>query len=123
MNKIIFLTLAIFLSACSSTTMINSEPTGAMLYLNGEKVGVTPYAYTDSKIIGTTNTVLLKKDGYQEFSGSFTRNESANVGAIVGGCIVLVPLLWAMDYKPSHSYEMMPLKAAAINQQVQVLPK
>jgi hypothetical protein len=107
------ITLAISVSACASTTVINSEPNGAAVYLNGEKVGITPYTHTDTKIVGSTNTVLLKKEGYQDFSTTFTRNEDVNVGAIIGGLFVLVPFLWTMDYKPSHSYEMVPLKPAA----------
>ena len=113
MKKLICLTLAISVSACASTTVINSEPNGAMVYLNGEKAGITPYMHTDKKIIGSTNTVLLKKEGYQDFATVFSRNENANVGAIIGGVFVLVPFLWAMDYKPSHSYEMVPLKSTA----------
>jgi len=109
-NKLVCFALVISVSACASTTVINSEPNGAMVYLNGEKTGITPYMHTDTKIIGSTNTVLLKKEGYQDFSTVFSRNENANVGAIVGGIFVLVPFLWAMDYKPSHSYEMVPLK-------------
>jgi hypothetical protein len=112
-KRLLCITLAICVSACASTTIINSEPNGATVYLNGEKVGITPYTHTDTKIVGSTNTVLLKKDGYQDFSTAFTRNEDVNVGAIIGGIFVLIPFLWIMDYKPSHSYEMAPLKSAA----------
>ncbi len=107
------LTLVIFISGCSSTTLINSEPSGAEVYLNGEKVGETPYTYTDTKIVGSTTTVLLRKTGYQDFSSAFSRNEEVNAGAIVGGILVLVPFFWVMDYKPTHHYEMVPLKPAA----------
>jgi hypothetical protein len=113
MKSLLCITLAISISACASTTIINSEPNGAAVYLNGEKVGLTPYTHTDTKIVGSTNTVLLKNEGYQDFSASFSRNEDVNVGAIIGGFFVLVPFLWTMDYKPSHSYEMVPLKSAA----------
>lgn len=82
----------------ASTTIINSDPSGARVYLNGEKVG-------------STNTLLLKKESYQDFSALFSRNEDVSVGAIVGGIFVLVPLFWVMDYKPTHSYEMVPLKS------------
>lgn len=103
------------LVGCASTTVINSEPSGAALYLNGEKVGVTPYIHSDTKIIGSTNVVMLKKEGYQDFNAAFSRNEEVNLGAIIGGLFVLFPFIWTMDYKPSHSYEMVPLKAA-VNQ-------
>lgn len=114
MKNLFCITLAISVSACASTTVVNSEPSGATVYLNGEKVGTTPYTHTDTKIVGSTNTVLLKKEGYQDFSAVFSRNEDVNVGAIIGGLFVLVPFLWTMDYKPSHSYEMVPLRNAAI---------
>jgi len=110
MKGISSIVLAALVTGCSSTTVIDSQPKGASVYLNGEKVGVTPYTYTDTKMIGSTNFVLLKKDGYQDFTAAFGRNETANPGAIVGGVFVLVPFLWAMDYKPIHSYEMVPLK-------------
>lgn len=57
--------------------------------------------------------MLLKKEGYQDLSAVFSRNENPNVGAIIGGVLVLVPFLWVMDYKPSYSYEMVPLRDAA----------
>ena len=111
MKKLVCIALAISVSACASTTIINSDPSGARVYLNGEKVGTTPYTHTDTKIVGSTNTVLLKKEGYQDFSALFSRNEDVSVGAIVGGICVLVPLFWVMDYKPTPSYELVPLKS------------
>jgi hypothetical protein len=110
----IILASAILLSSCASTTMIQSNPTGAKVYLNGESVGTTPYTHSDTKIIGSTTTVQLEKDGYEPFNTSFSRNEEVDVGAIIGGIFVLVPFLWTMKYKPFHSYELVP---ATVNQQ------
>lgn len=42
--------------------MIQSNPSGAKLYLNGENVGETPYSHTDTKIAGSTTTVQLEKN-------------------------------------------------------------
>lgn len=114
MKKRICLILAIsaFVSACS-TTVINSQPSGATLFLNGEKVGTTPYTYTDKKIVGTTNDVVLKKEGYQDFSTSFSRSEDWSVTGIIGTVFLIVPVLWIMDYKPTHSYELVPQNISA----------
>ena len=112
MKRLICLIIALSVTACASTTAINSQPSGASVFLNGERVGTTPYTHSDTKIIGSTNTVVLKKEGYQDFSTAFSRNENANVGAIIGGVFVLVPFLWAMDYKPSYNYEMQLLKSS-----------
>ena len=105
----IILAGTVLLSSCASTTMIQSTPSGAKLYLDGENVGKTPYSHTDTKIVGSTTTVKLKKEGYETFNTSFSRNEQADVGAIIGGLFVWVPFLWTMKYKPTHSYELSPL--------------
>lgn len=110
MKRLLCLLLVACLTGCSSTTVINSVPEGATIYLNGERVGTTPYTLSDTKIVGSSNAIMLKKEGYQDFIATFSRTEEADVGAIVGGVLVLVPFLWTMGYKPTHTYEMTPLK-------------
>lgn len=100
----------ILLSSCASTTMIQSSPSGAKVYLNEEPVGNTPYYHTDTRIVGSTTAVRLEKQGFESFNSEFSRDEEADVGAIVGGCLIWVPFLWAMKYKPTHTYELTPLK-------------
>jgi PEGA domain-containing protein/putative oligomerization/nucleic acid binding protein len=104
----ILLAGSILLTSCASTTIIQSNTSGAKLYLNGEYVGETPHTYRDTKIVGSTTTVRLEKDGYEPFNGVFSRNEEADVGAIIGGVFFLVPFLWTMKYKPTHTYELSP---------------
>lgn len=110
-TKTISLLLAgsILLTSCASTTMIQSNPGGAKLYLNGEPVGTTPYTHQDTKIVGSTTTVKLEKEGYETLNTSFSRDEEVDAGAIVGGILVLVPFLWTMKYKPTHTYELKPI--------------
>jgi len=105
----IILAGAILFSSCASTTMIHSIPSGARVYLDEESVGYTPYSHTDTKIVGTTTTVRLEKEGYETFYTVFSRNEEVDVGAVIGGLFVLVPFLWTMKYKPSHTYELIPV--------------
>ena len=94
------------LIACASTTQIKTDPAGADLYVDGEKVGKTPYTYTDTRIVGSVVHAKMKKEGFEDLDVSFTRSEEPDVGAIIGGVLTLVPLLWTMKYKPVHSYEM-----------------
>ena len=103
------LTATVLLTSCASSTVLQSTPAGAHVYLNGEAVGVTPYRYQDTKIIGATTDVRLEKEGYATLNTSFSRNEEADVGAIIGGVFLLFPFLWTMKYKPVHSYELQPL--------------
>lgn len=99
---------AMFTASCASTTVIHSNPTGAKVYLNGEPVGTTPYTHKDTKIVGSTTTVKLEKEGYESLNTTFSRDEKADVGAIIGGVFTLVPFLWTMKYNPSHTYELSP---------------
>ncbi|MFN0255163.1 PEGA domain-containing protein [Pedobacter ureilyticus] len=102
----LFLAGCILLASCSSKTLIQSNPSGAKVYLNGEAVGTTPYTHEDTKIVGSTTTVKLEKEGYETFNTSFSRNEKTDVGAIIGGVFVLFPFLWTMKYKPERTYDL-----------------
>ena len=96
------------MASCSSRTLIQSNPSGAKVYLNGQAVGTTPYTHEDTKIVGSTTTVKLEKEGYEPLNTSFSRDEKADVGAIIGGILVLVPFLWTMKYNPERTYDLVP---------------
>lgn len=107
-NIAIFLVSLILFSSCASTTMIKSNPSGAKLYLNEQFVGKTPYRHSDTKIVGSNIEVRLEKEGYETLYTSFARDEELDVGAIIGGVLILVPYLWIMKYKAYHTYDLIP---------------
>ena len=119
MKKILFLSkpiafmliFSIILASCASTTRFQTVPTDAKIYLNEEFVGTTPHTHTDTKIVGTTTLVRLEKEGYAPLYTTISRNEEADVGAIIGGFLFLAPFLWTMKYKATHTYELMPYNA------------
>ena len=100
---------AALLCSCASTTLIKSTPLGADLFIEGERVGKTPYSYTDTRIVGSIIHTKMRKSGYEDLEVTFTRSEEPDVGAIIGGVIALAPFLWCMKYKPERNYEMVPL--------------
>ncbi len=91
--------------ACSSTTVIRSSDPEAKIYLDGELRGRGTATETDTKIIGASTSVKLQKDGCEPQFYSFSRSEEFDVGACIGGVLVLVPFLWIQKYKPEHNYE------------------
>ncbi len=100
----------LILSSCASTTMIQSVPDHATLYIDNEKVGETPYKYTDEEMIFHTVNIRLEKEGYEPYLGTFSRDEEVDIGPLIGGlCFCPVFLLWAMKYEPAHTYELEPL--------------
>ena len=102
--------LLVLVCGCTSTTVINTNPNGAQLYLDGMLVGKTPYVHSDSKIVGSTTALKFKMEGYEELNIVMTKSEKANVGAIIAGVFVLVPFLWTMEYYPEHTYELIKVK-------------
>ncbi|MFN0030831.1 MAG: PEGA domain-containing protein [Flavobacteriales bacterium] len=109
------LSAALLLSSCSSTTMIQSTPSGADVYMDGQPLGKTPVSYSDTKIVGSSTSVTLKKEGYADLNTTLTRDEKADVGAIIGGCFLLFPFLWTMEYNPTHNYTLISASASAGN--------
>jgi len=110
-TKSISLALAssILFTSCASTTMIETSPKGAQVYISDEHVGETPYSYKDTKIVGSCSSLKLKKEGYETLQTNLCRNEQADVGAIIAGFFFIVPFLWIMKYKPTHRYELTPI--------------
>lgn len=106
----VLFTVVILFSGCASSTLIQSYPTGAKVYINGEPVGKTPYLYSDTKILGSITNVDLVKEGYEPLYTSIERNEQVDVGAIVGGFFFGIPFLWTLQYNPTHNYELIPLE-------------
>jgi hypothetical protein len=98
--------LIVLITGCSSTTLIQSIPEGAKLYLDGEPVGTTPYSLRDTKITGSSTIVKLTMEGYEPLISTLTKDEEINTGAVVGGVFFLIPFLWTMQYKPVHNYEL-----------------
>lgn len=121
----LLLACSILLSGCASTTVIQSTPAGARVYLNDIPVGTTPYTHRDTRIVGTSTSLTLEKEGYDPFYTSFSRNEEVDIGAVIGGIFFVVPFLWVMKYKPTHTYELAaragnePVPATSIEKQQQ----
>jgi hypothetical protein len=104
----LLLAFAVLMTSCASTTLIQTEPSEADVYVDRVKVGKTPYAYSDTKIVGSSTVFTFKKRGFKDFNYVLTRNEQADVGAIVGGVFFLFPFLWTMRYYPSRIFELEP---------------
>jgi hypothetical protein len=101
------------LTACSSSTVIRSNPSGARVFLDGAYVGTTPYTLTDSKIVGSTTMIRLEYPGLPPTTVAVSRNEDLKVGTLIVGIFLLVPLLWVMGYDSEHTFDLAPNAVAA----------
>jgi hypothetical protein len=107
-SKLIAVLTLAAVCACTSSTVIRSNPPGARVFIDGSPVGVTPYVMSDTKIVGSTTQVRIEAPGFQPYSTAISRNEQFDVVACIGGVFLLVPFLWIMGYKPDHMYELQP---------------
>jgi len=105
----LLLASVILFTSCVSTTLIQSEPSGAKVIIDGEYRGVTPFSYSDTKIIGSVTNLRIEKEGYEPIYTFFSRDEQIDVGAFVGGLLIWVPFLWVMKYNPYRSFHLEPL--------------
>ena len=105
MRRALTLVLISALSACSSTTTITVSDSKAKIYVDGEYRGKSSVIHTDTKIVGATTNVTLKKKGCRSMRYTFSRSEELDVGACIGGAFVLFPFLWVMKYKPARTYD------------------
>ena len=97
-------------AGCASTTLIRSEPGEANLYIDGSKVGKTPYTYSDTKIVGSVTRIRLTKEGYEDFETLMKRDEEFQIGPCIGGAFIWPVWLWVLGYKPERTFELAPLK-------------
>lgn len=104
-----FLAALVLFASCESVTLIQSDPSGAGLYVNGAYRGVTPYSYADEKIIHTDTYFTLRKEGYEDLNFVLSRNEEIETGPFYGGFLTMGFLwLWVLGYEDTHSYVLTP---------------
>ena len=105
--------LPLTLLSCASTTHIQVIDTtkqkpekDVRIYVDGQYKGIGSAHYSDTKIIGSTTQIELRKKGCESQSQTMSRTEKVNVGVLIGGLFFAWPLwLWVMDYNPSRTYE------------------
>jgi hypothetical protein len=103
MNKIItlLLILSIF-SSCSSSTIIRTGMPDAKIFINDQYYGTESAVYTDMKVSFLTSKIKVEKEGCQTMSYVLTKNDRFDYMALLGGLLMVVPLVWIMKYRPVY---------------------
>ena len=102
----ILLIIGIMASGCANTTVLQTNPSDASVYVKGEKVGTTPYTHQDRKIAGASTLITFKKEGYEDYSTTLRKVEKWNIGALVAGLFFIYPLFWVLGYDEEHTYDL-----------------
>ena len=104
----VFFSVLIFMGiiGCSTFVRIDSVPSGAKAYLNGETIGQTPVQTDLSNFIGSDYALELKLDGYEKFYRSLSKEVKAV--HIFLGLFDLVNFLWCYGPKSYYNFELTP---------------
>ena len=105
--------IGVLLGACSSSTVIRTNPSGARVFIDGALVGTTPYTLSDSKIVGSSTQIRLEYPGLPPTTVAVSRNEDLKVGTLIVGILLIIPLLWVMGYDSEHTFELTPPQPVA----------
>jgi len=74
---ICFMLLVSFVSACAPhQAMIHSEPSGAMVMIDGKEVGVTPITYDYRLSNGEKHQVKVAHEGYEAVALTITADKT-----------------------------------------------
>ncbi len=93
----VLVALCFLVVGCSSSTLINSRPEGAAVYIDGVRMGLTPYKYSDMAPLGTSKSLRLEKPGYKPLN-TVIRKDEFKVGPCIGGVLVFFPFIWLLGY-------------------------
>src|SRR5687767_12223236 len=122
---VVSLVLCALATGCASTTVIRSSPSGATVRdMRGQRVGKTPFTYSGTGTINSSETFILEKPGFEETAVTVKRDQ-VNGLAIAGwtagalltswtfvGLGLAAGILWSADYPPVYSVDLDPVSAA-----------
>lgn len=96
-------------AGCGSSTTLHSQPAGATVYVDGKRVGTTPYTYWDMKPLGAETRVRVEKRGHLAVEDVLRRDERWLPLPVVAGALLLfLPWAWALGYHPEREYVLPP---------------
>lgn len=99
----LILSASIVFTGCASTTVVQSEPTGAQLRIDGQPVGATPVTFTENAVwLWTKHQVTLDASGYSTYHG--TLNAQVSPLYLILGLLCLLPFILVGEFKPTYYY-------------------
>ncbi|HKL48541.1 MAG TPA: PEGA domain-containing protein [Desulfuromonadales bacterium] len=110
---LVVLLVSLFSAGCSSQAVFLSEPSGADVFVNGSKVGTTPFKYEYTLNAGGHYSVALKKKGYETVMYTMAsdeineekRNMLLTAGTIIpGGSVLWVGALFTKGLKDTYEF-------------------
>lgn len=143
MRRIVFSLIVLLFAGCATvfsgthdTLTINSNPQGAMVFIDGLEYGRTPATFTLKRDAMRPNgkTVTLKKDGYRDRSFQLQKEFNfvsiCNLGNAVfwaidfvsGALFYYEPLVYTVTLEPAETQAAVPFYLAAASEGCRAIP-
>jgi hypothetical protein len=97
---------AFFLTSCSTSVQITSEPQGADVQINGQSYGTTPVSLNLSDLDFTDYQLTLSKLGYQD--RTVVLQKELKTGPFIGGFFIWPFWLWSYGPMESYNFQLTP---------------
>ncbi len=107
---LVFTFFSVLLTSCASSTIIQTDPPGAQVFIDGVLAGTSPVHMTNKKVVTSCTDIRIEKEGYERLLTDICRDEEPAIGPIIGGFFFGIPWLWAFEYQASHFYTLEPVE-------------
>ena len=91
-RNIMMIALIVAVVGCSTMVRIETEPSGADVYVNDVKIGKSPVEQEYSNFVGNQYYVRIERKGYRTIRTKL--DKEFKVGAFVGGLFIWPIWLW-----------------------------
>jgi hypothetical protein len=85
----------------------------AKIYINNEYYGNDSAVYTDMKVSFMRSIIRVEKKGCVPLSYVLRKNDRVDYMAILGGVLLIAPIVWLMKYRPVYHLEYKCTQAAS----------
>lgn len=119
-TRFVALSISFLAASCAHPTLIQTDPPGAELYIDGVQVGITPYTLQDTPGSGDRYEIVIQKSGYQIVQSTLRQDQfswprgiaSVTCGLCSFGLGCLGLLTWSWQLQDQYSFVLQPAAAA-----------
>ena len=103
-RNIMMIALIVAVVGCSTMVRIETEPSGADVYVNDVKIGKSPVEQEYSNFVGNEYYVRIERKGYRTIRTKL--DKEFKVGALVGGLFIWPIWLWVWGPSEMQYFEL-----------------
>lgn len=97
---------ALFLTSCSTSVQLTTEPSGADVEINGQAYGKTPINVDLTDFDFTDYSVTMRMAGYQD--KTVVLEKELKTGPFIGGFFIWPFWLWSYGPMDTYNFQLIP---------------